>query len=123
MSESTQPQPNENAVNPAGVSANSLAPDSQELERRGNELMVLAQKAREESNDSLADELLRQAQDLFAQAKLKGAEWINIANEQTQSIRNQATQYTQQNPLKAVGIAALFGILIGLLFKGRKKKN
>lgn len=94
----------------------------EELEKKGNALIVLSQEARNNHNETLADELLRQAQDLFAKAKASGADWVKVADEKTQHIRAEASQYTQANPLKAVGIAAAFGLLLGLLFKGKSRK-
>lgn len=98
---------------------NHTHPEVQTLQQEARALVLRA----EEVGGQEGDDLRQQAEVLLNKAKAIAQEWSAIASDKGKILTQQATEYTKENPLKAVGIAAAAGIFLGMLFKGKKKQR
>jgi len=87
----------------------------------GGETQALRDRAgtAKEAVKDLANEASSYASRRMADVKDTATQWAKTAKDKASTYGEMAGDYIQQNPYKAIGIAAGAGLLLGLLLKRR----
>jgi ElaB/YqjD/DUF883 family membrane-anchored ribosome-binding protein len=72
-----------------------------------------------ESMRNTAQDVTKQGQEALSQAGAAATEMADTASRQITTFASEITKMTRDNPLGALAGATMFGVLIGLLLRGR----
>jgi ElaB/YqjD/DUF883 family membrane-anchored ribosome-binding protein len=72
-----------------------------------------------ESVRNTGQDVAKQGQDALSQASAAATEMADSASRQVTTFASEVTKMTRDNPLGALAGAAMFGVLVGLLLRGR----
>jgi ElaB/YqjD/DUF883 family membrane-anchored ribosome-binding protein len=76
-----------------------------------------------ESMRNTAQDVTKQGQEAFSQAGAAATEMVDTASRQVTTFASEITKMTRDNPLGALAGATMFGVLIGLLLRGRSNSQ
>jgi ElaB/YqjD/DUF883 family membrane-anchored ribosome-binding protein len=76
-----------------------------------------------ESMHNTAQDVTTQGQEALSQAGAAATEMADIASRQVTTFASEVTKMTRDNPLGALAGATMFGVLIGLLLRGRSNSQ
>jgi ElaB/YqjD/DUF883 family membrane-anchored ribosome-binding protein len=76
-----------------------------------------------ESMRSTAKDMTKKGQEAFSQAGAAATEMADSASKQVTTFASEITKMTRDNPLGALAGATMFGVLIGLLLRGRSNSE
>jgi ElaB/YqjD/DUF883 family membrane-anchored ribosome-binding protein len=66
-----------------------------------------------------AEDVTKQGQKAVSQASAVATEMADSASKQVTTFASEITKMTRDNPLGALAAAAMFGVLVGLILRGR----
>jgi ElaB/YqjD/DUF883 family membrane-anchored ribosome-binding protein len=72
-----------------------------------------------ESARNTAQDMTKQGQEALSQAGAAATEMADSASKQMTTFASEITKMTRDNPLGALAGAAMFGVLVGLMLRGR----
>ena len=76
-----------------------------------------------ESVRNTAQDLTKQGHEALSQAGAAATEMAGSASKQAVTFASEITKMTRDNPLGALAGATMFGVLIGLLLRGRSNSH
>ena len=76
-----------------------------------------------ESMRNTAQDVTKQGQEALSQAGAAATEMADTASRQVTTFASEITKMTRDNPLGALAGATMFGVLIGLLLRGRSNSQ
>jgi ElaB/YqjD/DUF883 family membrane-anchored ribosome-binding protein len=76
-----------------------------------------------ESMRNTAQDVTKQGQEALSQAGAAATEMADTASRQVTTFASEISKMTRDNPLGALAGATMFGVLIGLLLRGRSNSQ
>jgi ElaB/YqjD/DUF883 family membrane-anchored ribosome-binding protein len=100
----------------------NTSPSSPSVKDTTANLAATARGAAESVRDT-AQDLTKQGQAALSQAGAAASEMADSASKQAITFASEITKMTRDNPLGALAGAAMFGVLVGLLLRGRSNSD